>query len=218
MLISTRSLAEYRAMFDLSEADLEGTILDCAAGGSSFVAELGASADAVATDPAYAQTQGELAALVSADREQCFRMAADHGDEFVWDWYGTPEHRDRMRIAAAERFLSDRAARPDRYRAASLPDLPFPDDSFDLVLCSHLLFTWDGPLDQDWHAAAIAELVRVSRGQVRLYPLVRRGAGDPVPYLDDLVEEVREAGHDWQQREVGFRFQRRAGVMAVITK
>lgn len=218
MLISTRSLAEYRAMFDLADADLKGTILDCAAGGSSFVAELGEAADAIATDPVYAQTQGELAAALSADREQCFQMTTDHLDEFVWDWYGSPERRDRMRIAAAERFLSDRAARPDRYRAASLPELPFADDSFDLVLCSHLLFTWDGPLDQDWHAAAITELIRVSRGEVRLYPLVRRGAGDPVPYLADLAEGVRQAGHTWEQREVGFRFQRRAGVMAVITK
>ena len=217
MLISSRTLAEYRAMFDLAEADLVGTILDCAAGGSSFVAELGDRADVIAIDPAYARSDDELAGVLRSDRSQCVQLTVDHGHEFVWDWYGTPERRDQLRRDAAERFLADRVARPDRYRAASLPDLPFADDAFDLVLCSHLLFTWAGPLDRAWHAAAITELIRVSRGEVRLYPLVHRGAGDPVPFLDDLADEVRTAGHGWEQRPVDFRFQRRAGVMAVIT-
>ncbi|WP_152364065.1 methyltransferase domain-containing protein [Microlunatus speluncae] len=218
MLISSRTLAEYRAMFELTDADLAGAILDCAAGGSSFVAELGDRAEAVATDPAYERPVEELARVLRSDRSQCVKMTVDHGNEFVWDWYGTPERRDQLRQEAAERFLADRAARPERYRPASLPELPFADDAFDLVLCSHLLFTWAGPLDRAWHAAAITELIRVSRGEVRLYPLVHRGAGDPVPFLGELAEEVRAAGHRWTERAVDFRFQRRAGVMAVITK
>lgn len=218
MLISSRTLAEYRAMFDLEDANLAGSILDCAAGGSSFVAELGDRRDTVATDPAYRQSSEELAAVLRADRSQCAQMTFDHDDEFVWDWYGSPERRERFRVEAAERFLADRAAHPDRYVAAALPDLPFADDSFDLVLCSHLLFTWAGVLDRRWHAAALAELVRVCRREVRLYPLVQRGAGDPVPYRDQLALGVRRAGHRWEERPVGFRFQRRAGVMAVITK
>lgn len=218
MLISSRSLAEYRAMFDLSDADLTGSILDCAAGGSSFVAELGDRADAIATDPVYDQTDTELTEALTGDRPQCAQMTVDHADEFVWDWYGTPERREQFRIESAERFLVDRKARPDRYRAAALPELPFDDDRFDLVLCSHLLFTWAGVLDQKWHAAAIRELIRVSRGEVRLYPLVQGGAGEAIPYLGLLAQGVRRAGHGWEERAVDFRFQRRAGVMAVITK
>jgi len=218
MLISSRTLAEYRAMFDLYDTDLTGSILDCAAGGSSFVAELGERADAIATDPSYARSDDDLARVLRSDRSQCVQMTVDHGNEFVWDWYGTPERRDQLRHDAAERFLADRATRPERYRAAALPELPFADGAFDLVLCSHLLFTWAGPLDRAWHAAAIVELIRVSRAEVRLYPLVHRGAGDPVPFLGELADEVRAAGHQWQERPVDFRFQRRAGVMAVITQ
>ena len=33
---------------------------------------------------------------------------------------------------------------------AALPDLPFPDDAFDLVLSSHLLFTYADRLDADF--------------------------------------------------------------------
>jgi hypothetical protein len=85
------------------------------------------------------------------------------------------EHLDSLR-----EFLADRQAHPDRYLAASLPDLPFADRSFDLVLSGHLLFSYaplgDGGLmagegsDLDWHRRALAELCRVSREQVRLYP------------------------------------------------
>jgi 2-C-methyl-D-erythritol 2,4-cyclodiphosphate synthase len=45
-------------------------------------------------------------------------------------------------------------------------------------------------------ASFIAELLRVARGEVRLYPLVRRGAGESVPFLPALRERVRDAGHE----------------------
>ncbi len=205
-------------MFGLSDVDLTGEILDCAAGGASFVAELGPEAGAVAVDPAYARPDAELAAALAQDTSRCAGIAVEHADDFVWDWYETPQRRDRMRAAAAARFLADRAARPERYRAGSLPDLPFPDSRFDLVLCSHLLFTWADPLDLDWHAAAVDELLRVARGEVRLYPLVRRGAGEPVAFLPALRDRVRDAGHRWTGHPVDFRFQRRAGVVARIVK
>lgn len=104
------------------------------------------------------------------------------------------------------------------YRAAGLPDLPFPDGRFDLVLCSHLLFTWADPLDLAWHTGAVDELLRVARGEVRLYPLVRRGAGEAVAFLSALREHVRAAGHRWIEQPVDFRFQRRAGVVARISR
>jgi SAM-dependent methyltransferase len=205
-------------MFGLSDADLTGAVLDCAAGGASFVAELGPGADAVAVDPAYARPDAELAAALAGDTRRCADIVTEHADDFVWDWYGTPQRLDRMRADATAAFLADKAARPERYRAGNLPDLPFPDSSFDLVLCSHLLFTWADPLDLEWHANAVEELLRVARGELRLYPLVRRGAGEPVPFLPALRERVRAAGHRWSEQAVDFRFQRRAGVMARISK
>jgi len=68
----------------------------------------------------------------------------------------------REHFTALDAFLVDRRAHhPDRYVAARLPDLPFADQSFDLVLCGHLLFTdaseRDGELmrepglDLSWH-------------------------------------------------------------------
>ncbi len=63
MLVSSRSLAECRAMFALTKQDLAGSMLDCPAGAASFTAEVNAAGgDATACDPIYAaHSAGELA-------------------------------------------------------------------------------------------------------------------------------------------------------------
>lgn len=81
---------------------------------------------------------------------------------------------------ALETFLADRRLHPETYSAAALPSLPFATASFDLVLSGHLLFSYapiaDGGLseqqdfDLPWHRRALAELLRVSRREVRIYP------------------------------------------------
>jgi hypothetical protein len=54
MLISSRSLGEYQAMFALTEADLACRILDCPGGLASFTAEVNAAGgDAIACDLVY---------------------------------------------------------------------------------------------------------------------------------------------------------------------
>jgi hypothetical protein len=68
-----------------------------------------------------------------------------------------------------------------RYIAGSLPVLPFANNSFDLVLSGHLLFVYasklnGGMLNEDkftlgFHIDAIKEMIRVSRKEVRIYPL-----------------------------------------------
>ncbi len=53
-----------------------------------------------------------------------------------------------------------------------MPHLPFPDQLVRLALSSHLLFTYPVQRDFDAHLTAIGELVRVTSGEVRFYPLV----------------------------------------------
>ena len=96
---------------------------------------------------------------------------------------------------------------PGTYRAAALPDLPFPDDAFDLALCSHLLFTWSDLLDEAWHEGALDELLRVAR-QVRVFPLVVQGSGDAVPFLPRLLDRLRDQGHVARVVDVPYEFQR----------
>lgn len=206
MLVTSRSGAEYRAMFDLAPDDLTGSVLDCCAGGSSFAAET--DGRVLAVDPAYALGREELAMRVRVALDEGDRMIDRNADRFEWGWYGSPARRADMRRSAAELFLSDLEARPDRYVAGALPHLPLSSGGIDLVLCSHLLFTWADQLGEDWHRRALAELVRVARREVRIFPVVVQGTGEPVGFLDALRAELRALGHHTQLREVPYRFQR----------
>ncbi|WP_280384551.1 hypothetical protein [Nocardia wallacei] len=215
MLVTSRSAAEYRAMFDLpARLPPAHRVLDCCAGGSSFAAESGG--DVVAVDPVYGGDRQDLAARVRTGIEDGDRIIAAHAARFDWQWYGDPARRARLRRAAGERFLTDLREHPDRYVAGALPDLPFGNGRFDLTLCSHLLFTWSDRFDEHWHRAALAELARVTRGEIRVFPLVVQGSGDPVPFLDTLLGELREAGHRVTRQGVPYRFQRGADEMVRI--
>ncbi|MGI5130992.1 hypothetical protein ACQEVB_29595 [Pseudonocardia sp. CA-107938] len=212
MLVTSRSAAEYRAMFALPP-ELPGTVLDCCAGGASFAAE---TAGVVAVDPTYARGRAELADGVRTGLVDGDRMIAAHADRFDWSWYGDRAARASMRTAAAAAFLADLADRPGRYVAGALPHLPLATGSVDLALCSHLLFTWADRFDEHWHRAALVELARVARQEVRVYPLVLQGSGEPVPFLDALRADLDAAGLPSELRPVPYRFQRGAEEMLVV--
>ncbi|MBB6565003.1 hypothetical protein [Kribbella sandramycini] len=213
--MTSRSYAEYEAMFDLTA--LPDSVLDCSAGGSSFTAEAAArGVDAVAVDPAYELSMAELVDTVRRSLPATTGIIDDHEAKFVWSWYGTPERRDELRLEAADRFLQDIGETPERYVAGSLPELPFEDGRFELVLCSHLLFTWADKFDRAWHLAALRELIRVSSAEIRVFPLVVQGAGEPVPFLPEILDEL--AGVTWEIRKVPYEFQVGADEMLVITR
>ena len=217
MLISARSWEEYVAMFDLSPADLDGTVVDCAAGASSFVAETNArGGDTVAVDPLYSHRSSTLAQLAAGGLRDCLEMMESTPHAFVWDWYGSLERRERLRQDAAARFVADLQQHPDRYVAAGLPDLPFTDASVDLALCSHLLFSWDQSFDRAWHLAALRELARVARREARVFPLVGHTDRGAYPHLEWLQDRLRHDGIATEQRTVPYEFQRGADTMLVL--
>ncbi|HEU5473440.1 MAG TPA: methyltransferase domain-containing protein [Actinophytocola sp.] len=217
MLITSRSAAEYRAMFDLTAGELAaGSVLDCCAGGSSLTAET--AGRVLAVDPAYALGPRRLAARVLAALADGDRIISAHADRFEWSWYGDPGRRHAIRTAAARAFLTDLRRRPGRYVAGALPRLPLADASVDLVLCSHLLFTWSDRFGLDWHRRALAELIRVARHEVRLFPLVVQGTGETVPFLETLRAELHGLGHRTRLCPVPYRFQRGADEMLLVER
>ena len=219
MLISSRSYDEYVAMFALDADDMSGTVLDCSAGAASFVAVARANGTtAYAVDPAYALSRDDLARAVRDDLQRGSTIAEQHPDRFVWDWFGSREGRDKMRRAAGARFLAALATSPAWLVAAELPRLPFRDQSFDLVLCSHLVFTWADVLGLDWHRAALVELVRVCRREVRVFPTVVQGRGDVVPFWVELMSSLDEHGIAAEERQVPYRFQVTGDRMLVLTR
>jgi hypothetical protein len=219
VLVTSRSFEEYVAMFDLDDSTVGGVVVDCCAGGSSFVAELGARGGVgIAIDPVYALGVDGVRRSVESSLTAGTAIVDDHSDRFVWDWYGSREKRDEMRAAAGERMVSDVMRRPYAYVAGGLPRLPLRGLAADLVVCSHLLFTWADRFGIDWHRAALAEMIRVTRREVRIFPLVVQATAAPVPFLDRLIDEIRADGHDADIRDVAYEFQRGAHAMLVVRR
>jgi hypothetical protein len=202
-----RTFEEYLALFGLDRTDLEGPILDCPGGPSSFTAVASAVGNDVrAVDPMYERSLDALEQECQESIERNVAQLREKRDLFVWDYYGDVETRGRYLRAAAERFLTDYARHPDRYLAAGLPDLPFADDTFELTLSGNLLFVYDDRLDRAFHEAAIRELLRVTAGEVRIFPLASldRTRSD---YVDAVVAAARAAGATAAFRTVDYEFQ-----------
>lgn len=220
MLVSSRSLAEYRAMFGLTDGDLRRRMLDCPGGAASLTAEVNSGGgDATACDPVYAgSTAEELAILtqVDTDRANCYVRA--HPEQYRWDVFVDPDEHHRSRRTAGARFAADRRAHPERYVPGALPDLPFGESEFDLVLSSHLLFTFADRLDYAFHHAGVLELMRVTRTELRIFPLLAMGATVPYPHLEQLRTELAKAKVTTRIVEVDYEFQVGGNQMLVCAR
>ena len=182
VLVSARSLAEYTDMFGLNGADLQGRIVDCPGGAASAVAEIcAAGGDAIAVDPQYARGADDLRGRILADVDRSVAQKQAREVDFDWDVRGGVVGHEAIRRTAADRMLTDLEASPERYIAGALPSLPLASDSADLVLCSHLLFTYADRMDLSDHVDAIVEMARIAP-EVRIYPLVDH-LGNPLPEL-----------------------------------
>ncbi len=179
-------------------------VLDCPGGPSSLAALLAsAGVEVIACDPLYALSNAQLRQRSLDDLE--LSIAKSSTSTMLRPGFDLAQvrrnHRDGLEV-----FLADRQAHPDRYLTASLPELPFATGCFDLVLSGHLLFSYapvaDGGLmlgtglDLDWHRRALAELCRVSRQQVRLYPAhTHEHPAQPHPYAEALLAELPAGWH-----------------------
>jgi hypothetical protein len=204
-----RSFDEYCRMFALGDSDLALRILGCGDGPASFNAEATRRGAAVVScDPIYQWESVQIRERIAATYDQIVEQTRRNVDEFVWDSIRSVEELGQVRMAAMQAFLDDYDQGKDRgrYIEAALPKLPFSDSSFDLALCSHLLFLYSAQLGDVFHRDGIQELCRIAR-EVRIFPLLALGSHRS-PYIDRSVEELRAAGHDVSIESVPYEFQR----------
>ncbi|NQW49490.1 MAG: hypothetical protein HQ464_17150 [Planctomycetes bacterium] len=200
-----RTYEEYLAMFSLDESSLRGrSILDCPSGPDSFVAEGSKhSLNVIGCDPMYAMPI-----------EQTLKIGKDHIDECIAQIEQAPDNFDirdmkkfrKDKYDALESFSNDYpSGKGTRYFGASLPNLPFGDRQFDLVLSSHFLFCYssveDGGMmqgnmfDLDFHLKCITELARVTRSELRMTPTHSMQAPPRRhPYLDASAKHLESLG------------------------
>src|SRR5947207_5067519 len=181
-----RSFDEYVRMFALTDRDLERSIIDCAAGPSSFNAQMHQRGHrVVSVDPIYEFSAEQIRNRVKEVRDTMIDQVREQRERFVWDFIRSPEHLEEMRLGAMEMFLRDFGADSrDRYVAASLPDLPA--GRFDLALCSHFLFLYSDWLDTEFHIDSIRAMLR-NADEVRVFPVTDL-AGNPSPHLQVVQE------------------------------
>jgi ubiquinone/menaquinone biosynthesis C-methylase UbiE len=193
--MTCRSFEEYEKMFVLNLKELQqGAVLDIAAGASSFTAGARASGiKARAVDPLYRLTLEQMAEHGLNEIEVSTAKLAKLADQYNWAYYGNLErHRDN-RLMSLDLFLQDYADKEASqvYIPCALPQLPFKDNTFSLVLCSHFLFLYQEQFDYTFHLNAVKEMLRVcrSRGEIRIYPVYDL-KGQPYAFLEQLLAEL----------------------------
>ncbi len=216
-----RTLDEYAKFFALEPAALRRkAVLDVAAGPSSFTSEASRRGiDAVAVDPLYGRSIRELGLQIKQDYGRMFAQMRAKPRLFRLKAFPSLAAAETDRRSAAQWFLADYEgnARHGRYVRGSLPQLPFLDGAFDLVLCAHLLFIHAGRFDFDWHLAACAELIRVSGGEVRIHPVCGVD-GRPYPELELLQRELSVRGVQSAVVPVHYEFFTGSSSMLVLTR
>lgn len=202
-----RTFEEYCQYFALEiEALKERRVLDLASGVSSFSAEaaaLGCSVTAV--DPIYALSPEEIGAQCGPDLDYVYE-AIQHLSVYRWNWYESPQKMRALRERACTTFLEDfRKRNHSRYVAASLPHLPFRDGQFDLCLVSYFLFAYQEQLNYEFHRDSIREIMRVTRGEARIYPTVTFEA-ERSAYVDRLLADQSLAAFEFAEMSTEFEF------------
>jgi len=198
-----RSIEEYVEMFDLELDDLKGKrLLDCSAGPAAFAcqaANLGI--EVVAVDPMYGATAEELRRVVDHDTE-VVKLKSNDNRNLLYDEVVAPDERRK----AMEIFLTDfnTGKASHRYVEGCLPNLPFPDATFDMALSSNFLFLYSdiassgmlttSKFDYEFHLKSIMELLRIARKELRIYPLRAPGAPEHA-YLPKIMGALKEQGY-----------------------
>ncbi|AIQ73813.1 MULTISPECIES: class I SAM-dependent methyltransferase [Paenibacillus] len=214
-----RTYEEYLRMFDLLESDLIGQrILDCPAGACSFTAIANQLGGAVtAADIAYYYSEDELADKGVQDIAHAMSGMEKVQDNFVWNYFKSIEGLTEARNAALTASTKDRRQTPERYVPVVLPDLPFADEAFDLTLSAHFLFMYSDRLDYGFHLKTIKKLMRVTRGELRIFPLVDLSC-KRYEHLDRLIDDLVRQGFTAEELEVPYEFQKGAKQMLKIRR
>jgi SAM-dependent methyltransferase len=204
-----RSFEEYVAMFALTEADLGSRILGCGDGPASFNAGLTKRGGCVVSvDPLYRFSANDIREQIRRTYAEVLEQTRRNAHEFIWTSIKSVEELGRLRMAAMEEFLTDypRGVAEKRYVEGELPRLPFPDGSFDLALCSHLLFLYSEHLSEDFHVESIQELCRIA-GEARIFPLLELGSKKS-RHVPAVVGRLAAAGYAVSVETVPYEFQR----------
>lgn len=206
-----RTFEEYVSLFNLSTDRIMSTrILDCPAGACSFTAEANQKGgDVTAIDIAYYHPVDKLKDKGLIDIEHGVSHLQSAQDNYVWDYFKSVEDLKQTRIRALLNCTDDMIHHPERYIAATLPDLPFQDNEFELTLSAHLLFMYSDRLDIEFHRSTLLELMRVTSKEIRIFPIVNQSS-EISEHLEEILDLIELEGWEYEIERVPYEFQRKA--------
>jgi len=211
-----RSLDEYQAMFDLSPEDLGKKMLGCGDGPASFNAQINRRGGRVVScDPLYEFSSEQINKLIEAAKEEIMPQLYKDRDKYVWKTIKSPDELLRKRMTTMHEFMEDfeTGKKQGRYKAGSLPALPFKEKEFDIALCSHFLFLYSNT-GLEFHLAAVREMLRVSR-QIRIFPLYDLN-GKKSAWLDPVIQKLKDEDFSVEIVKVHYELQLGANEMLKV--
>lgn len=209
-----RSFDEYLDMFNLSEDDLARDIVGVGDGPASFNALMHQRGTLiVSVDPIYRYSEAELRQRIRETYDDVIAQARQNRNKFVWTHISSVDELAEIRMQAMDAFCRDfkRGKQHGRYIDASLPNLPFPDGHFDLVLSAHLLFFYSANRDLAFHLDAIRELLRIGT-EVRIFPIVDVNS-NPSLFLSRVIDGLEKDGIVCSVERVPYHFQKTGNEM-----
>lgn len=214
-----RTYEEYLDMFSLSKEELQGKkILDCPAGACSFTAvgnKLGL--DVTACDIAYYHSGEDLKNKGLQDIEHAMEHMEKAKSNYKWDYFDDIEGLRRHRLSALQDCTNDMKKSSERYIPVTLPSLPFKNAEFDILLTAHFLFMYADRLDYQFHIETLNELLRVTKEEIRIFPLVDL-EGKRFEHLDKIISYLTDNGCTLEEVKVPYEFQTNANSMLKIKK
>ena len=209
-----RSFDEYLGMFDLSEDDLARDIVGVGDGPASFNFRMNQrGTPIISVDPIYQFSEVELRQRIQETYDDVIAQARQNQDKFVWTKFSSVDELAETRMQAMDEFCRDfeSGKQQGRYIDASLPNLPFPDYHFDLVLSAHLLFFYSANRDLAFHLDAVRELLRIGT-EVRIFPIVDVNS-NPSPFLSPVIDELKKENIACSVKHVPYHFQKTGNEM-----
>ena len=209
-----RSFGEYLDMFDLSEDDLTRDLVGVGDGPASFNAGMfQRGTPIISVDPIYRFSTAELRQRIQETYDDVIAQAHQNRDKFVWTKFSSVDELAEVRMQAMDEFCRDfeSGKQQGRYIDASLPNLPFPDGHFDLVLSAHLLFFYSANRDLAFHLDAVRELLRIGT-EVRIFPIVDVNS-NPSPFLSPVIDALEKDGITCSVERVPYHFQKTGNEM-----
>lgn len=202
-----RNLEEYKAMFNLTESDLDKNIVGFGDGPASFNTEMTKQFKSVISiDPIYKFPASELKQRIQETKDIVLEQTRNNLINFVWSTITSVQELEQIRMFAMDNFLNDfeKGKIEGRYIPHELPNKTnFKDLTFDLGISSHFLILYS-QLGLEFHKASIHEMLRVSR-EIRIFPILDLDAKRSA-LLDDLLDHF-ENDYSVTIEKVDYMFQ-----------